>query len=278
MPKPLKRGYSIHVERIQKPADYSMRTTDVYTDYYGIGYIISGDRKIITPNGIYFSRPGDVGITNIGLYHRTTSFSARPFERYGVKFTRKMVEHLIQTIGEEKFQEFMSHTGYHLKPEAQKKIEQIFADMLYEYENYDEMSELVLEGMLNHLIVTILKERILYASVSSKINIQDDVIMNVLAYLDIHYMDNPSIEELAAVACLSRAQFMKRFKKAVGSSYKTYLNCYKIHHAQSLLVNTDNSVSEIADELGFCNANYFCNVFKNISGQSPMDFRKENKN
>ena len=278
MPKPLKKGYSIHVERIKHSSDYNMRTTDVYTDFYGIGYLINGDRKIITPNGVYFIHPGDVGITNIGLYHRTSSCSVRPYERYGVKFAPKMVEHLIRTIGEEKFQEFMSHTGYHLKLEAQKKVERIFKDMLYEYENYDDTSELLLEGMLNHLIVTIQKERILDIFTGAKMNIQDDIIMNVLAYLDIHFADNPSIDELSDIACLSRAQFMKRFKMAVGSSYKMYLNCYKIHHAQNILTNTNHSISEIAEELGFCNANYFCNVFKDISGQSPMDFRRERKN
>lgn len=276
---PLKKGYSIRVEYIKKSADYRMRTTDVYTDYYGIGYIISGDRVLIMPNGIYFSHPGDVGVVNIGTYHRSASSpsSAQSYERYGVKFAPKMVEHLIETIGEKKFQEFMSHNGYHLKPESQKKVEQIFRDMLEEYENYDDTSELVLEGMLNRLIVLLMKERILDTAINTSVNVQDDLIMNVLSYLDIHYAENPTIEELARISCLSRAQFMKRFKMAVGSPYKTYLNCYKIHHAQNLLTKTKKPISEIAEELGFCNANYFCNIFKEICGQSPTTFRKWNQ-
>lgn len=277
MPMPLKRGFNIKVEYISTTAKYMMRSTDVYTEYYGIGYLISGDREIVTPDGIYFIHAGDISVIDIGLYHRTLAISSRPYERYGVKFTPKIIHNLIRTIGEDKFQEFMLHKGYHLSPTAQKKVVHIFEDMLYEYEHYDGTSELVLEGMLNHLIITILKERILHASIEQKINIKDDVIMNVLSYLDIHYAENPTIEELSAIACLSRAQFMKRFKQAIGSSYKTYLNCYKIHQAQSLLNNTDHSISEIAEELGFCNANYFCNVFKSISGQNPLEFRREGR-
>lgn len=274
MPIPLKKNYNIGVQHVKRPADYAMRSTDVYTDFYGIGYIVSGDRQVITPDGIYFVSPGDIGITNIGVYHRTAPASSMPYERYGVKFTPKIVEHLKASVGEETFLEFMSHAGYHLPLPAQKKVEQIFADMLYEFDHYDSHSELVLEGMLNHLIITILRNRILHTLMDSKINVQDDVIMDILAYLDVHYMENPSIDELAKQANLSRAQFMKRFKQAIGSSYKTYLNCYKIHHAQNLLANTSRSVSEIAEELGFCNANYFCNVFTDIVGQSPTGFRK----
>ena len=52
MPKPLKKGLNIHVEFIRRPAEYAMRSTDVYTDFYGLGYITSGDREIITQEGI----------------------------------------------------------------------------------------------------------------------------------------------------------------------------------------------------------------------------------
>lgn len=275
MPKPMKKGLNIHVEHIVKPAEYGMRSADIYTDCYGIGYIISGDREITTPNGIYFAHPGDVGVMGMGLYHRTAAYSAQPYERYGTKFTPKMVERLINTIGENRFQEFMSHMGYRLEAGTRTKVERIFQDMLSEYENYDDTSELLLEGMLNHLIMTIMKEGILPNTIDVKINVRDNTIMKVLAYLDMHYAENPSIEELSSIACLSRAQFMKRFKMAVGSSYKTYLNCYKVRLAQALLTNTESSVGEIAQQLGFCNANYFCNVFKEISGQSPLIFRKD---
>ncbi len=277
MPKPLKKGLNIHVEFIRRPAEYAMRSTDVYTDFYGLGYITSGDREIITPEGIYFIHAGDVGLTDIGYYHRTIPTSSKPYERYGVKFTPKIIRHFVQTVGEDKFKELMSHKGYHLSPQAQKKVRRILEDMLYEYEHYDGTSELILEGMLNHLLITVFKERILHTSIEQKIIVKDDAIMDVLSYLDLHYAENPTIEELSGIACLSRAQFMKRFKQAVGSSYKTYLNCYKTHQAQSLLTETDYSIGRIADELGFCNANYFCNVFKAISGQNPLEFRREGR-
>lgn len=274
MPMPLKKGCNIHVEHIKTNASYSMRSSDVYTEFYGVGFIISGDRKIITPKGIYFSHAGDIGVMDMGVYHKTSSVSNQPYERYGVKFTPKMVGNLIQTIGNENFQDFISHGGYHLKPETQQKVRQIYEDMIEEYEHYTHTSELLLEGMLNRLLITIMREGILYSSSHIALNTTDETILDVLSYLDLHYTENPSICELAEVAGLSEPQFMKRFKAAVGSSYKTYLNCYKVRQAQNLLVNTTYSVSEIAEELGFCNSNYFSNVFHSIAKISPTAFRK----
>ncbi len=277
MPAPLKSGFNIHVEHSCKPASTAMRSTDVYTDFYGISILISGDRETITPNGIYYSHAGDIGVMGTGIYHRTAPLSDIPYERYGIKFTHKMAERLINIIGEEPFQDFLSHIIYQINPDIQEKVIRIFKEMLYEYEHYTQTSELILEGMLNHLLVTVWNERIMSSTKEIELNITDDVIWNVLSYLDLHYAENPSIEELARIAHLSSSQFMKRFKTAVGSSYKMYMKCYKTRMAQSILLNTTKSINEISDSLGFCNANYFCNVFTEIYGCSPQKYRKENK-
>lgn len=274
MPIPMKKGYNIYIEHICAPASHAMRTSDVYTNFYGVGFIISGDRKIVTQNGIYFSHAGDIGVMSTGVYHKTSSISDQPYERYGIKFTPKMVEPLIQTIGNETFQDFMSHGGYHLKPETQQTVRRIYEEMLDEYEHYTHTSELILQGMLNRLLILIMREGILYTSSLITLHTMDETILDVLSYLDLHYTENPRVHELAEIAGLSESQFMKRFKTAIGSSYKTYLTCYKIRQAQNLLINTTSSISEIAQELGFCNSNYFSNVFYAITKQSPTQFRK----
>ncbi len=43
MPMPLKKGFNVHVEYIEKPSTYVMRAIDIYEDFYGIGFIVSGE-------------------------------------------------------------------------------------------------------------------------------------------------------------------------------------------------------------------------------------------
>ena len=275
MPMPLKKGYNVHVEYIEKPYTYVMRAADKYTDYYGIGFIISGDRQTITPDKICFVHAGNVTPMAIGVYHRTAFLSDAPYKRYGMKFTPKIAERCIAQIGENNFNKVMSHLCYEISPECQRKVRQMFDDMLYEYEHYDTNSEFIIEGILGRLLITLLREGKAAESANIKLNIQDETMNEILDYLDLHYAENPSIETLAGIAGLSASHFMKRFRECVGSSYKTYLHCYKVRLAQSMLINTKLSILQISEELGFCNANYFCKVFHKISGNSPREFRKE---
>ena len=275
MPVPLKRGFNVHVEYVEKPSTFAMRTTDIYKAFYGIGFILSGDRQTTTPEKTCFIHSGNVTPMNMGVYHRTSSLSDTPYRRYHVKFTPKIARRCIEQIGEENFNKVMSHLCYELSSEYQIKVRQMFEDMLYEYEHYDANSEFIIEGILGRLIITVLREGKIAESKNTKLNIQDKTISEILDYLDLHYAENPSIETLADLAGLSASHFMKRFRQCVGSSYKNYLNCYKIHLAQNMLVHTKFSISQISEELGFCNSNYFCNVFTKIYGTSPREFRKE---
>lgn len=275
MPKPLKKGLNVHVEYIEKPSTYVMRAIDKYEDYYGIGFIVSGDRQTTTPDRTGIIHAGNVTPMTIGVYHRTSALSDAPYKRYGMKFTPKIAGRCIKQIGEKNFNNVMSHLCYELSPACQVKVRQMFDDMLYEYEHYDAHSEFIIEGILGRLLITLLREGRAAESADIKLNIQDEAMNEILAYLDLHYAENPPIETLAGIAGLSASHFMKRFRECVGASYKTYLHCYKVRLAQNMLTNTEISISQISEELGFCNPNYFCKVFHKISGNSPREFRKE---
>ncbi len=141
MPMPLKKGFNVHVEYIEKPSTYVMRAIDIYEDFYGIGFIVSGDRQTITPEKISFIHAGNVTPMTIGVYHRTYALSDAPYKRYGMKFTPKIANRCMEQIGEKNFHHVMSHLCYELSPACQKKVQQMFDDMLYEYEHYDSNSE-----------------------------------------------------------------------------------------------------------------------------------------
>ncbi len=276
MARPLKKGYHFYVEYVERPSDYAMRTAEAYEDYYGIGYIVSGDRKIETPNRTFFPHKGCISPIPLGLYHRTSSMSNTPFKRYGMKFTPFIAQRCIEHLGSNIFHELVSHLSYELEPDIQKLVLELFQEALYEYEHYDEHSELILQGLLEHIIITTKRYGKVAESEHVKLNIADRKILNILSYLDTHYAENPSIGELAAIAGLSPSHFMKRFRECVGSPYITYLNNYKVKLGQNMLVNTRLSIQKISDDLGFCNSNYFSSTFKKFTGVSPLSYRRLN--
>jgi AraC-like DNA-binding protein len=68
--------------------------------------------------------------------------------------------------------------------------------------------------------------------------------------------------------------FTRFFKDTTGMTFWQYLNNYKVSKAVNLLINTSDSISEIAFNSGFNSIKTFNRVFKQVKGCSPSEFRK----
>ena len=80
--------------------------------------------------------------------------------------------------------------------------------------------------------------------------------------------------EQAARECnLSYSYFSRTFKSVMNQSFTKYLNDYRITKAEQLILSTDKSISEIAEEVGFSTPSYFIQQFRAKKGISPKQFR-----
>lgn len=274
MPLPLKPGYNFHIDRLVKPSDYQMSQPEIYRDYYGMSYTVSGNRKFIMPNMIAFLHGGSVGITMKDVYHRTSFVDNTPYERFVLKFTDKAIEPLISVIGRKRFDELYSYPVYNFAPDMQDKIYHIFCDMLYEFEHYTSESEFLLTSMLNTLIMTVMRHHLPINAKDIALSDTDKSIIAAMNYIEENFIHDPSLAETARHVGMSASHFSRVFKAAAGVSYTEYLNYVRAEHGRKLLLTTSLSVSQIASLAGFDNGNYFCNVMKRIMGKSPREIRK----
>jgi AraC-like DNA-binding protein len=76
---------------------------------------------------------------------------------------------------------------------------------------------------------------------------------------------------------ISRASLYSKFKSIVGVGINTYINDYRLSEAKSLLEQTDYSMIEIAEMVGFQTQSYFSTLFKEQFGISPMKYRQNIK-
>lgn len=274
MPLPLKPGYNFYIDRQKKPSDYEMKQLEVYRDYYGISYTVSGHRKFIMPHMIGFLNNGSVGVTPKNIYHRTSFVDDTPYERFVLKFTDDAIKPLLDIIGTEPFEELYRYPVYNFAPDMQEKIYGIFCDMLYEYEHYQKESDLILRGMLYNLIMTVIRFYQPQNPMDVELSKADTSILKAIRYMETNFLDSPSLVETASYVNFSPAHFSRLFKKVIGVPYSEYLNYIRVETGRNLLLTTSLSVGEIAQMSGFNNSNYFCNVMKKLLGCSPREVRR----
>ena len=275
MPEPMKNGAHISVERKSLGTSYSMKTLEMAMDYYELGYIISGDRKVITPTETYFVSAGGVGLTPPYIYHKTMAASDELYERILIKFTPEYVEPFIEEVGLALFEQLYEQKICYFTENTRKKVEQLFMEMVEEAQKEHPHREFFLQGMLFRLLYTIYEERLPAEGIVQNVTPLTPPIMDAIVFVEAQYANNPSLEEAAAVAGFSAAYFSRLFSSQLGMSYTEYLDNIKIRHAQILLAQSKKSIMEIAGETGYCHGNYLNSQFKKKVGMTPGEYRKK---
>jgi AraC-like DNA-binding protein len=95
--------------------------------------------------------------------------------------------------------------------------------------------------------------------------------------MTMHIESSLDLESLAAQAQLSKYHFSRKFKQLTGHSPIQHFLHLKIQHACLLLDTSENSIKQIADEVGYGDAYYFSRLFKQVMGVSPSGYRSKLK-
>ncbi len=88
------------------------------------------------------------------------------------------------------------------------------------------------------------------------------------------YNEKLTIEELSAIAGLSRTAYIKRFKEVTGMSPRQFILRQRINVAKRLLATTEKSITKIADEVGFFDTSHFIKAFVSSCGMTPLEYRQ----
>ncbi len=111
---------------------------------------------------------------------------------------------------------------------------------------------------------------------TSTISENNNPVFPAIQYLKSNLSANCSIESLAKLCFLSPSRFHFLFKKYTGCSPILYKNKLLIEQAaQTLLFEKDTSIECIAERYGFTSAIFFRRLFKQITGKTPTQYRKE---
>ncbi|MCL2107950.1 MAG: AraC family transcriptional regulator [Oscillospiraceae bacterium] len=94
-----------------------------------------------------------------------------------------------------------------------------------------------------------------------------------IEYINQHYKEDMPLELISGIAGFSKFHFTRWFKQFAGVSFYDYLTRVRVKVAESMLINSDAAITEIALESGFQSIATFNRVFKHNKQLTPTEFR-----
>lgn len=151
----------------------------------------------------------------------------------------------------------------------------------YERGQYSrEISKLVFEQIVLQILQIQMsqgKKQQLWIPVKKNMENLRGVAADIAHYIDSHYAEEFTLENLADALRYNKAYLCKLFKDATGLTIINYLNYVRISRAYDLICYTSNSMSHISLMVGFSSVHYFARMFKKICGMPPGEIRELQK-
>jgi transcriptional regulator GlxA family with amidase domain len=100
-------------------------------------------------------------------------------------------------------------------------------------------------------------------------------VSRALNILEGRFREDWTLNKLAEEAGLSRGRPAELFRREAGDSIHKLLTKARVRHAEAVLANSDLPIGEVALECGFATIQYFSRVFREVTGQTPNEFRRQ---
>lgn len=113
-----------------------------------------------------------------------------------------------------------------------------------------------------------------YVKSQSNIDYSNHIVKATKEYLEKHYTEDISLENVAAQVNISPQYFSKLIKKTTGFNFIDWLSMLRVKKAKELLTNSNLTVKEVCFMVGYKDPNYFSRIFKKRIGITPSEYIK----
>jgi transcriptional regulator GlxA family with amidase domain len=103
----------------------------------------------------------------------------------------------------------------------------------------------------------------------------DEMVIKAQAYIESNLDEKISVEHLSSRFAIGRRNFDRRFIKATGNTPVEYLQRVKIESAKKTLETSRKTINEVMYEVGYSDVKAFREVFRKITGMSPLEYRNK---
>ena len=232
-------------------------------------FVMKGKGQIFYNNEIREITSGDIIVYNAGLPHREQSSDSDPLELLfigldKVEITDLPYNHLIPS----------DYSIIYATGDMEDIFRSYFTTIVDEMAGKDKFYIEIAKNASITLVMYIFRLINRFDGVSKMFE-YDSVINDVLKFIDDHYLEPISLDDIAAACHISKSYLSHMFSDIKKQTVTQYILDKRLENSKHLLEKTDLTVEGIALSSGFNNSSYFSRVFKEYYNMTPLSFRKK---
>ena len=244
---------------------HSVPHTHNHTELF---YIVGGKGQFLIEDRIFPVNVNNLVIINPNVPHTEDSLNAQPLE-----YIVLGIDGVELTISDQSDGKFCILDHFE-SVEISSCLRNILREMELKNTGYEDICQAYMEI----LIIRLMRSTSLAVQTEPQVLSGNRQCAAVKRYIDLHFKEPLTLDLLAEEAHMNKFYLSHAFKGEYGVSPINYMISRRIEESKYLLSETDLSMSQIAQLLGFSSLSYFSQVFRRTQGASPMEFRHHTKN
>lgn len=243
---------------------HSVSHTHNHTELF---YIVSGKGQFFIQDQLYPVNVNNLVIISPNVIHTEVSLNAHP------------LEYIVLGIEGIELKDCSSSNGLFLILDRfeSAEIAGCLRNILRETELKNTGYEDVCQAYMEILIIRLMRNTALSIPTESQALSANRQCAKVRQYIDLHFKEALTLDQLAEEGHMNKYYLSHSFKREYGVSPINYMVSRRIEESKYLLAETDLSLSQISQLLGFSSLSYFSQVFRKTQAVTPMEYRQRVK-
>ena len=230
-------------------------------------YIVGGKGQFLIEDQLYPVNANNLVIINPNVTHTEVSLNAQPME-----YIVLGIDGLELVTGETSNGQF-NILDHFESVEISSCLRNILREMELKNTGYEDICQAYMEI----LTIRLMRSIDLAVPTDPQLGTGNRQCAAVKRYIDLHFKEALTLELLSEEAHMNKYYLSHAFKREYGISPINYMTSRRIEESKYLLAETDLSMSQIAQLLGFSSLSYFSQVFRRTQQISPMEYRQSTR-
>lgn len=233
--------------------------------FYVIGFVEGGKRHLWCKNQEYDVSAGDLILFNPMDSHFCAPVNGELLDYRAVNIQESVMEQAVKEItGRAYLPQFTSNVVY--RSDITGALDSLYLSIV------EHSPKLMKEEAFYFLLEQVLREHSTAYEPEKGVG-PDENIRKICAYLEEHFNENVSLDELAGMAGISKSYLLLLFTRQMGVSPYRYLQSFRIDKAKRFL-EQGISPADAAFSAGFADQSHFSRFFKEFTGLTPRQYQK----